>query len=358
MDRRWVRSWLSLTVWGGFGDHRGLRVTDTWERPPPSFFATAGGKAVGTFAVLILLSVIVVEAITAYQLTVNLKPESEPSISSGGVRNDAVVAVGTPAGNPSREPCNGSGCPQGQSRQGQQCDLLFQTVIAADAKSISASIDAFKAFCDLSDDQRLSLTSRLANLQSAASPAGPLPSVSAKGGPVAESGKVASGDIVPPAPRAVASNFRSYRNTDMYGGDLAIVRDVDLAACQDACRADGRCVAYSYDQWNKACYTKSEIKELVIDVRSVTAVSSAASAPAASRQPTVFETFHNAAFPDQEAEKRSAQSFEDCEGSCSRSGTCVAVTYSKKSHTCQMFEAAQKYVAQPGSESAAKSQTN
>ena len=144
----------------------------------------------------------------------------------------------------------------------------------------------------------------------------------------------------------------------MYGGDLAIVREVDLAACRDACRGDGRCVAYSYDQWNKTCYTKSEIKELVIDVRSVTMVSSAASAPAVSLKPTVFETFHNAAFPDQEAEKRPARSFEECEGSCSRSGTCFAVTYSKKSHTCQMFEAAQKYVAQPGSESAAKSQNN
>ena len=163
-----------------------------------------------------------------------------------------------------------------------------------------------------------------------------------------------------PSPATTSSTpapFRLYRNADMYGGDLPLLRDVDDASCANACRTDAHCVAYSYDTWKRACYPKSTINELLTDARSITAVRTDVTAPGSSQKPIIFETFHNQAFPAQaDAASKPAHSFEECQALCGRSTSCVALTYVGARHSCLPLNETQKYLPSPGSESAAKRQ--
>lgn len=51
------------------------------------------------------------------------------------------------------------------------------------------------------------------------------------------------------------------RGEDRRGSDYADFRVDGLRDCQDACRRDGRCRAYTYDTRNRACYLKSAVPQ-------------------------------------------------------------------------------------------------
>ncbi len=49
---------------------------------------------------------------------------------------------------------------------------------------------------------------------------------------------------------------------DYFGADYDVVKDVDLAACQSACRIDQKCQAFTYNPAASWCFLKSDVGEL------------------------------------------------------------------------------------------------
>jgi hypothetical protein len=164
----------------------------------------------------------------------------------------------------------------------------------------------------------------------------------------------------PPAERQAAApvRFRPYNNADMYGGDIAVIRKVELSDCEAVCRADANCIAYSYDKWNKSCYPKSEFRELLLDARSITALKGDAPVPVSSRNRVHFDRYRNKGFPKQPQQGRTAQSFEQCEAMCGQADWCAALTFYRSTHECQLLQTTDEYFSNPDAYSAAKSQTN
>jgi hypothetical protein len=60
------------------------------------------------------------------------------------------------------------------------------------------------------------------------------------------------------------------RGEDRRGADYADFRAVNLRDCQDACRRDPRCRAYTYDTSRSVCFVKSSVPSAVRDSRMVT----------------------------------------------------------------------------------------
>lgn len=51
------------------------------------------------------------------------------------------------------------------------------------------------------------------------------------------------------------------RDVDYPGGDLQSLFDTTLRACEAACLADDRCLAFTFNTRSSACFTKSGIGE-------------------------------------------------------------------------------------------------
>lgn len=67
---------------------------------------------------------------------------------------------------------------------------------------------------------------------------------------------VAWADGLVPVKRFVVTD-----NMDFYGGDLQPQFDTNLSACERACRADDRCVAFTFNRRTNACFPKTSIEE-------------------------------------------------------------------------------------------------
>ena len=76
----------------------------------------------------------------------------------------------------------------------------------------------------------------------------------------------------PPAGEVSDRSFTAYSSRDMQGGDYHKQRGISLDQCENLCKRDSRCRAYSYDVWNRYCFLKSSINPLRIEPRSVTSV--------------------------------------------------------------------------------------
>jgi alpha-2-macroglobulin len=62
-------------------------------------------------------------------------------------------------------------------------------------------------------------------------------------------------DVVPPAHVVIS------RDVDFPGGDLSSYFDTTLDACQAACLADDRCVAFTFNQKSNACFPKGTVDQ-------------------------------------------------------------------------------------------------
>jgi PAN domain len=157
-----------------------------------------------------------------------------------------------------------------------------------------------------------------------------------------------------PVPPAVA--FNTYDNYDMLGGDLRKIQKVEQEACATECRSDNRCVAYSYDKWNKWCFTKDATSDLIFTARSLTALREGGGAPTFSTGDQYFERFRNKGFPKQSQSKQVTDSFEKCEALCGETDWCSAFTYFKSVSECQRYRSTGEYFSNGDADSGAKRQ--
>jgi hypothetical protein len=158
----------------------------------------------------------------------------------------------------------------------------------------------------------------------------------------------------PPPPPQIA--FSVYENYDMIGGDLRKIQKVDHETCAAACRSDSRCVGYSYDKWNKWCFTKDAANQFVYTARSLTALREGAQSPTFSSNELYFERFRNKGFPKQTQPKQTTDTFEKCEELCSQTDWCAAFTYFKSNDVCQLYRSTGEYFSNDDADSGAKRQ--
>ena len=157
----------------------------------------------------------------------------------------------------------------------------------------------------------------------------------------------------PPAPQTV----RTFEGFDADGGDVGAARkDVDLGECETACRGESRCVAYVYDKWNRFCFIKSRVGELLRNARATLVVRDATVDVRRSAKTIDFERWSNHEFPGQLIEERTADSTDQCETHCEGVERCVAFTYWKATKRCRLFWRTEVYRPNSAADSRAKRQ--
>lgn len=163
-----------------------------------------------------------------------------------------------------------------------------------------------------------------------------------------------AGPVMPQQP--APPKFVEYRNYDLVGGDLERIRNVDEAECRVRCASNPLCLAYSFDGWNRWCFTKGMLTVLALDPRSTSAVREGLGTPRFSTATVVMERYRKRAFPTGGISVSSAGSFEDCEDRCNGDRTCVAFTFYKSSARCQVMTSTSEYFPDSMADSGAKRQ--
>jgi hypothetical protein len=173
---------------------------------------------------------------------------------------------------------------------------------------------------------------------------GPLPAVKSTPFPKA----------APPAPPA--KQFIIYPNRDIQGGDYQSFRGIDLSDCEPRCRADARCIAYSYDRWNRWCFLKEGLTPLRIEPRSISGVRDDLQTSSASDE-LRMEEYHGKYFPDDPYDTMFNSSRLACKSTCKSATYCIAYSFFKASHQCKLFKVTGPYFPDASVDSGVKTQS-
>jgi hypothetical protein len=137
--------------------------------------------------------------------------------------------------------------------------------------------------------------------------------------------------------RLARIGFNAYVNYDIYGGDIEIIKPTDVAACMSKCQTNSSCVAYSFDKWNKSCYIKNTLGNLILDPHSDTNIRRDQPHPGFSSQGKSFCRYSNSTASGDDLPAFASPSIEMCEKSCGQNQSCVAFTFRRTDNQCQQF---------------------
>ena len=133
---------------------------------------------------------------------------------------------------------------------------------------------------------------------------------------------------------------------DMVGGDInqgnPARKGLSEQECEMSCRLDSLCKGFTYDRWNKACFTKGSLGTLSLQPRSVTVIFSEL-APRESNMPVVILKKNGRAFPNTPYQSSAVQSFDSCAELCMKDSTCLGLNYTSAKKDCQLFSAPSEY---------------
>jgi hypothetical protein len=151
---------------------------------------------------------------------------------------------------------------------------------------------------------------------------------------------------------------RTFEGFDAQGGDIGSDRrNVDRSDCEAACRSEPRCVAYSYDSWNRYCHVKHTVGQLVRNARATLVVRDGATAITFSTAEVTFERWSGHDFPTGKLiEERHTLGIDACEGHCRDNAQCVAFTYVRTPGRCRLFSSTGVYEKNSEADSRAKRQ--
>jgi hypothetical protein len=215
-------------------------------------------------------------------------------------------------------------------------------VIAATLGDACRNSPAEKAVKAISDKINESANRSAARVAPAAPPA-PSPPAAAPAPPAA------SLSAPPASPSASGRSFTAYGSRDMEGGDYQIQRGISLDQCEDRCKGDSRCQAFSYDVWNRLCFLKSSINPLRLEPRTVTSVPAGIAVTYDDREP-VIQRRPQKAFPNEPYLQASAQSYDDCAQRCLKDKRCEAFNFYQFTRRCNLIEKPKEYSDARGAE--------
>jgi hypothetical protein len=155
--------------------------------------------------------------------------------------------------------------------------------------------------------------------------------------------------------QASDKTFVPHQNRDIEGGDDQRINSVSLSSCELACKISSECVAFTFDRWNNACFLKSEIGRLRIDLRSITGVSVGLLTPENSDGPVIMQRYPGKMFPGN-GYSSLANSAENCESTCQADSQCIAYSFLKDPRRCTLFSETGEYFSDKNSDSGGKLQ--
>ncbi|MGI0524781.1 PAN domain-containing protein [Rhizobium giardinii] len=157
---------------------------------------------------------------------------------------------------------------------------------------------------------------------------------------------------------AAPRTFRQYVNFDLFGFDLDEGQPATtLSQCEDMCRGNLQCKAYTFNEWNQKCFQKGGVDKLRLEPRARTGVLTDELQPGYRDAQVVMEYYHGSIISGTKlGSARVAASREQCESACWGSNQCIAFSYIKSQRECRMFNFASNRFPKAGVESGSKIQ--
>lgn len=144
-----------------------------------------------------------------------------------------------------------------------------------------------------------------------------------------------------------AKSFQTVSNTDIGGPDIGRVSASSSSGCEQQCRTNSACRAYSFDKWNNLCFLKSRASTLKLEPKAVSGYVRGES-PSRSGVTVAIERYRGRAFPNRAASTAPASSFEACEARCKNSDSCIAYSFQASSGDCGQFTSVGEYSPRSG----------
>lgn len=150
--------------------------------------------------------------------------------------------------------------------------------------------------------------------------------------------------------------FASYESNDIIGRELARSKDVSRDECASQCEANGSCMGYSYDKWNRWCFLKAAVIGLRVEPKAVSGVRPALGEPVRLGQPMTMERYRGRFFPGKGYQTLRAASMEGCEAICRDDTHCAGFTHYQAQNRCEVFASLPAYEGKKGADSGVKVQ--
>lgn len=161
----------------------------------------------------------------------------------------------------------------------------------------------------------------------------------------------------PPAQDTAARTFDRYVNYDIFGFDLDQGTATSLPQCEDFCRGNEQCQAFTFNEWNQKCFLKSGTAELRLEPRATTGLLSGTAHPGYRNASVVVEYYRDYIISgNQMGNSRVANSRDQCESMCWDREQCIAFSFSRRQRECRLFDHADNRFPRGGMESGAKIQ--
>ncbi|RVC84049.1 hypothetical protein EN745_00365 [Mesorhizobium sp. M4A.F.Ca.ET.022.05.2.1] len=165
-----------------------------------------------------------------------------------------------------------------------------------------------------------------------------------------------------PAQQAIAvtpppATFRRFLNRDLKSRATETRQAESVDQCESMCRAsEGWCRAFTYDAWNRKCFLKEGLGQLLMNARATSGVMSELGTPTASGAAAYFEYFNDKAFSGNGFRVLSARARGECERDCSALDQCIAFGFTQSQKRCVLFDQPGEYSSSRGTDSGAKRQ--
>lgn len=150
--------------------------------------------------------------------------------------------------------------------------------------------------------------------------------------------------------------FNRYENFDLTADAMLHFPVSAQGQCERRCTQEERCVAYTFDEWNRVCFLKGAVGALLLNARSISGVLSNLEQPVRSSEPIIIEKFNKKSFIDTGFYEVRASSFEGCSALCLADDFCSVFTFMAKGSQCRLYERSGEYFDRKGSTSGAKRQ--
>ncbi|MBB4189305.1 hypothetical protein GGE07_005987 [Sinorhizobium terangae] len=151
--------------------------------------------------------------------------------------------------------------------------------------------------------------------------------------------------------------FDHYANYDLFGFDLDQAAATSLTECEDYCRGNEECRAFTFNEWNQKCFLKSGTAELRLEPRATTGVLAGTAHPGYRNASVVMEYYRDYVISgSQIGNSRVVNSRDQCESMCWDREQCIAFSFSRRQRECRLFDHADNRFPRGGMESGAKIQ--
>lgn len=152
------------------------------------------------------------------------------------------------------------------------------------------------------------------------------------------------------------AGFQKFNNTDIAGRDIGSRKGGSLDACAASCGSDNRCLAYTYDRWNRWCFLKSSALSRSVSAKAVSGILSSSKTPPSASSRVEIRRYRGKAFPGRGYRATTTGAAEACEALCGSEAQCTAFTFRAKGGKCELYKSADEYQSDRAAFSGAKFQ--